>query len=273
MPSFKARRVLRSCLSSLLEAFFARRGPRILYYHRVDFDPHRSCVHPREFCRQMHYLKTQGFTVLDLGELCRRVRSLEPLPPRSVVLTFDDGFADNFIHAYPVLRELGFTATVFLTVGFIGGQSLPVLSEKRLGLRPLSWEQVAEMVRGGISFGSHTFTHRPLPALDGKELRREVWGSRLFLQERIGREVGFFCYPRGQFTPRVREVVKEAGYRGACSVFPGAVGPESDLFALPRTYIGRDDHLGDFRKKLAGAYDLLHAAVQLRRRLLKLCVA
>ena len=141
-----------------------------------------------------------------------------------------------------------------------------MLSGPHRPARPLTWQQVDEMGKHGISFGSHTLTHPSLPQLGEAELRREVYGSRLLLEEKLGRDIQFFCYPKGEFTATVKALVQRAGYDGACSTYPGPVRAQSDLFALPRTYIGRDDTLSDFRKKLCGAYDLLHTGVQLWRR-------
>lgn len=261
-----ARKVLRSLVSSVLTAVHRTEAPRILYYHRVDDDDQRSCVRPEQFIHQMGYLSAHGYRVIELADLCRSLVTGQALPARSVVLTFDDGFADNYTQAYPILQRFGFPATIFLTVGFIGTAELPVLSGPHRPARPLTWPQVSEMGRHGISFGSHTLTHSSLPQLGEEELQREVCGSRLLLEEKLGRGVQFFCYPKGEFTASVKAVVQRAGYEGACSTYPGPVRAECDLFALPRTYIGRDDTVSDFRKKLCGAYDLLHTGVQLWRR-------
>jgi peptidoglycan/xylan/chitin deacetylase (PgdA/CDA1 family) len=261
------RKALRSLASSVLETVHRNRRPRILYYHRVDDDDQRSCVRPEQFSNQMEYLSAHAYRVIDLEELRRTLVTGRALPAQSVVLTFDDGFADNYIQAYPILRRFGFPATIFLTVGFIGTAELPVLSGTHRPVRPLSWQQVCEMGEHGISFGSHTLTHASLPRLGKEELRREVYSSRLLLEEKLGRGVPFFCYPKGELTTTVKAFVQQAGYEGACSTYPGAVRAASDLFALPRTYIGRDDTLSDFRKKLCGAYDLLHTGVQLWRRM------
>jgi peptidoglycan/xylan/chitin deacetylase (PgdA/CDA1 family) len=260
------RKTLRSLASTLLATIRTQDAPRVLYYHRVDEDDQRSCVRPEQFHNQLRYLSTSGRQILTLDDLYRSLEMGHSLPQRSIVLTFDDGFADNYIHAYPALRTFGFPATIFLTVGFIGASTLPVLSDTHRELLPLTWEQVNEMNRHGVSFGSHTLTHPSLPQLPGEEARREIYTSRLLLQEKLGHSIPFFCYPRGAVTPSIKEIVRQAGYTGACSVHPGPVRVKSDRFALPRTYIGRDDTLDDFHKKLCGAYDVLHAGVQLWRR-------
>jgi peptidoglycan/xylan/chitin deacetylase (PgdA/CDA1 family) len=252
-------------MSSLVAAIHTQDAPRILYYHRIDEDNHRSSVYPEQFFLQLEHLANHKYRVLALEDLYRTLEQRQSLPRRSVVLTFDDGFADNYVHAYPVLRQFGFPATIFLTVGFIGAHTLPVLSDTHRALLPLSWEQVHEMHGHGVTFGSHTLTHPSLPQLTQEAAKQEVLASRVLLQEKLGHVVSFFCYPRGALTPAVKEIVRQAGYSGACSTFPGPIRLESDRYALPRTYISHDDTLQDFRKKLCGAYDLLHTGVQLWR--------
>jgi peptidoglycan/xylan/chitin deacetylase (PgdA/CDA1 family) len=261
------RKILRSLASSLIVALRQQQAPRILYYHRVDEDDHRSCVRPAAFRQQMRYLAEHDYPVLSLTELYHALETRASLPQRSIVLTFDDGFADNFHNAYPVLRTHAFPATIFLTVGFIGSATLPVFSDQSLLFPPLTWGHVSEMNHHGIAFGSHTLSHPMLPMLSEAEARKEIADSRRVLTEQLGHPVEFFCYPRGAFSPTVQKLVQQAGYTGACSTIPGAIHFDSNRFALPRTYIGKDDSLEDFRKKLCGAYDVLHLGVQLWRRL------
>lgn len=260
------RKLLRSVVSSLITTIHHQHAPRILYYHRVDEDDHRSCVRPEAFRQQMRYLTEQGYRVISLEELFRALNTGELLQ-RSVVLTFDDGFADNFHHAYPVLCRYAFPATIFLTASFIGSSTLPVFSDKNLLFPPLTWEQINEMSKHDIFFGSHTLSHPMLPTLLEKEAWQEIAASRTILRKKLGQPINFFCYPRGAFTPLVQKLVQQAGYIGACSTLPGAVHSNSNRFALPRTYISKDDSLEDFRKKLSGAYDVLHLGIQLWKRI------
>ncbi len=234
---------------------------RVLYYHRIDDEQHRSCVSPAAFAEQMAHLRREGYAVLPLLELRSYLDEHRPFPERAVVVTFDDGFADNFTRAFPVLVRHAVPATIFLTAGFIGGSDLPVLRD-RAGIAPLSWQQVEEMSRHGIDFGAHTITHRSLPALDASDLQREVAGSRALIEERCGLQVESFCYPRGELDARVKQAVREAGYRLACTTAPGCVTPRTHPFSLRRTFIARDDGLRDFAHKLAGTFDVLHGARQ-----------
>ena len=252
----------REALGALRRAVPAPRGSlRIVYYHRIDDERHRSCVAPSAFAEQMRLLRSEGFRVLPLGAVAEHLEARRPFPERSVAITFDDGFADNHRNAFPVLSREGLPATIFLATGYVGGEELPVIRD-RSGLRPLDWPQVDEMARHGIEMGAHTVSHPELPGLDDSSLRREIRDSKEAIEERIGRKVESFCYPRGRFDDRVEQEVAAAGFRLACTTLPGVVAPEAAPLRLRRTFIARDDGPRDFLHKLAGTWDALHAARQ-----------
>jgi peptidoglycan/xylan/chitin deacetylase (PgdA/CDA1 family) len=234
---------------------------RIIYYHRISDDDHRSCVAPAAFSAQMRLLRAEAFRVVPLRDLRAHLDKGLPFPDRTVAVTFDDGFADNYSAAFPVLQHEGIPATIFLTAAFIDGPELPVLRD-RSGVPPLRWAQVREMARHGIAFGGHTLTHPELPSLSDEELRHEVQGARELIEDRLGTTVDTFCYPRGKFDTRVKAAVRDAGYVLACTTLPGCVTPKTHPFSLRRTFIARDDSARDFAHKLAGTFDLLHAARQ-----------
>jgi len=257
-----ARRLASEALHLARRVRPARRGTaRVVYYHRIDEEQHRSCVTPSAFAEQMAWLRSEGFNVVPLASLRAHLDEHRAFPERTVALTFDDGFADNHTHAFPVLARHQLPATIFLAAGYMDGDDLPVLRD-RSGIPPLTWAQVAEMARGGVEFGAHTITHRSLPGLGAEELRREIEGSRDLIAERIGRPVETFCYPRGHFDDHVKHAVRDAGFRLGCTTMPGCVTPDTHPFSLRRTFIARDDSLRDFARKLDGSFDLLHAARQ-----------
>lgn len=234
---------------------------RVIYYHRIDDEQHRSCVTPRAFAEQMAHLAREGFHVVPLAAMRAHLDEHRPFPERTVAITFDDGFADNYTAAFPVLAKHALPATIFLAAGFIGGDDLPVLRD-RSGIRPLTWEQVREMAQSGVAFGAHTMTHRSLTELAPDELRREIEESRDVVTERVGAAADTFCYPRGHFDERVEQATRDAGFRIACTTLPGCVTPDTPPFSLRRTFVARDDSLHDFARKLDGSFDLLHAARQ-----------
>lgn len=250
-------------MSSLIgRATPAPRGRlRILYYHRIDPEEHRSCVAPQAFAEQMHLLREEGWNVLDIETVGAHLRDGTPFPERAVAITFDDGFRDNFTAALPVLVREGLPATVYLTTDFIGGEELPVLRD-RSGIPPLDWEMVRTMADSGMALGAHTLTHPSLPDLDDAALEREVGACADRIEAETGTRPKTFCYPRGRFDERSREAVVRAGYGLALSTLPGAVSCDDDPFTLRRTFIARDDRLRDFRHKLDGSFDRLHTLRQ-----------
>jgi peptidoglycan/xylan/chitin deacetylase (PgdA/CDA1 family) len=238
---------------------------RILYYHSISDDPIRSTVSPGTFERQIEYLCQAGYRIVSLADAGRRLASGVPVPDRALVITFDDGFRDNYERALPVLTRFGVTATVFLTVAYIGTDQLPTLTRTDFVPRPLDWGQVKEMRARGIDFGSHTLTHPMLSALPLDQVRRELGDSKRRIEDELGVPAPFFCYPRGDFTRAVTTIAREAGYLGACTTRPGVNDARTDLFALRRTYIGRRDTGQEFARKVAGAYDLLQQGMRLWR--------
>jgi len=240
----------------------ARAGTaRIVYYHRIDAEQHRSCVAPEAFAEQMRLLRREHWNVVSLDQIADHLATGRPFAERTIAVTLDDGFADNYTAGFPVLARETIPATIFLTAGYIGTAALPVLSN-HAAPAPLSWEQVAEMARHGIAFGAHTMTHRSLVELDAPEMHHEIVESRRLIEQRAGLRVESFCYPRGFFDAAVKQAVRDAGYRLACTTMAGVVTRDTHPFSLRRTFIARDDSLRDFRKKLDGAFDPLHAALQ-----------
>jgi peptidoglycan/xylan/chitin deacetylase (PgdA/CDA1 family) len=252
-----------------------RSAVRILYYHSISDDPIRSSVSPGAFAVQMEYLARSQYCLLSLSDAVQRLASREPIPDRSVVVTLDDGFVDNYEHALPILRRSGVPATVFLTVSYIGTDRLPTLTRTDFVPRPLSWEQVREMHRAGIEFGSHTLTHPMLSEVPLDRARLEIADSRRRIEDVLGVPVSLFCYPRGDYDDSVKQIVRDEGYVAACSTLPGLNDWSADLYALRRTYVSRRDTAGEFIKKVAGGYDVIQTVAarwhQLRRRSAQRC--
>src|SRR5262245_22980221 len=227
----------------------------------------RSSVSPGAFTAQMQHLVDSGYRLLSFAEAADHIATGAAIPSKCAVVTLDDGFRDNHEHALPILVRFKVPATVFLTVGYIGTDRLPTLTRTDFMPRPLDWAQVAEMQAHGIQFGSHTLMHPMLSQVSLDIARREIGESKRLLEDKLGVEAPFFCYPRGDFNDAVKRVVREEGYRGACTTRPGLNDRRTDLFALKRTYISRRDSPAEFAKKMAGAYDLLQQVSIAWRRL------
>ena len=220
-------------------------GTRILCYHRVnDGEKKYDSVTLSRFREQMDFLAQAGYRTVSLGRFFD-----EPGDEKNVVITFDDGYRDNLKNAFPILEEFGFRATVFCVGSRIGEEGY------------LTRPDLRQMQEGGWEIGSHTLSHPDLRSLDIGLKWREIAESKSFLEEFLDLEIDFFCYPFGFYDEESVALVQKAGYRGACTNRPGANPDAKDPYLLRRTEIGAGDTPHDFKKKMAGAYDLLHRAL------------
>jgi peptidoglycan/xylan/chitin deacetylase (PgdA/CDA1 family) len=195
----------------------------MLMYHWFRADGARSRsrspqleITPSRFAEQMDRLAGAGYRTVSIESALGL--NATALPEKPLVLTFDDGTLDFWEHARPVLARHGFTATLFVVSGYVGGESS---WDRELGepARPLmSWEQLAELQAEGFEIGSHTHDHRPLIGLAEEEAREQLVRSRNVIGERLGRAPRFVAYPRGFYTERDKALAREAGYDGACAV-------------------------------------------------------
>lgn len=216
----------------------------ILTYHSIDSSGSVISTRPEKFRAQMQHLRDASFQVIPLRELVKRLRHNEPLPASAVVITFDDGIRNVYEAAYPVLREFGFPATVFLVAGRCGSNNQwPGQPDWTPTWDLLGWDEIAEMAQHGFEFGAHSLNHPDLSKLSIEQATEEIIGSKSWIQERLGREVLVFAYPYGRQTPQVRQVVQQH-FAGACSTELSVVEPTSDCHWLPRIemyYFSRND--------------------------------
>lgn len=244
-------------------------GIRILVYHSIGILPDNRLkldnVFPHNFKRQMAYLAQEGYTVISLNQVSNLLNSRnEKIPSKAVALTFDDGYRNVYLHAYPVLKQYGFVATVFPVYNYIGTAKLFEWDKKLYGIGnseeeffSLSWSELRELNANGISIGSHTLNHPELNNLTMKELKQEILDSKGQLEEELNVSIDFFCYPRGKFNEKVRDITQASGYFGACSLIIGLNCSKDDLYMLKRTPVISLDSLQDFKKKLMGSDDWL----------------
>jgi len=194
----------------------------ILTYHSIADAEGNLFVSAENFVKQMEYIKNKGYEVITLDELVGSIKNKKRFNGKKVVITFDDGFQDNFKYAYPVLKKLNFPATIFLATDYIG---------KGRGF--LSWNEVRIMSENNISFGGHTKTHLYLGDVkDDKLTYEEIAGSKKAIEREIGISADYFCYPIGGFNERVKEIVKEVGYKGACTTNRGVDRFNNDIYEL-----------------------------------------
>ena len=244
------------------------RSPRIpiLMYHSIS-QPHSNGAHPyfetttspRAFAKQMKFLRDNGYRTIRLNEAVKYVESGEQLSKPSVVLTFDDGFQDFSTHAFPILHKYGFTTTVFLPTEYISDE------QRQFNNRDyLTWTEVRELHRAGVTFGSHTVTHPQLKFLKTGEVEQEVRCSKQTIEDQLGHPVDSFSYPFAfpetdrAFKRKLRNLLAAQGYRNGVSSIIGTFGAGDDEFFLPRLPVNSWDDFRLFRAKLEGGYDWLH---------------
>lgn len=194
----------------------------VLMYHNIDYQHDILSVPPEDLNRHMKFLRDRNYNVIRLGELVDLISYDKKIPPKTVVITFDDGRDNNYTAAYPILKKYKIPATMFVIPGHCRWQGY------------VNRQQLKEMAENGIDIASHTLNDAWLPNCDDKRLREELIGSKNALEEITGKKVDFIGYPLGGFNQRVRLAVMKAGYRGACGTNPGKYNPANDIYALKR---------------------------------------
>jgi peptidoglycan/xylan/chitin deacetylase (PgdA/CDA1 family) len=218
----------------------------ILTFHAVDDRPSIIAFPPRLFERGMARLHDHGYRTLTLLELVKCLQRGDSFPERSFAITFDDGYQSVYDHAFPTLLRYGFSATVFLTVGENGNRMasdrLPSMCERSM----LSWHEIREMHRSGISFGAHTLTHPDLTRLPLERLKAEIYDSKAIIEDALSVEVLCFAYPYGRYDHRCVESVRNH-FLCACSDKLALTTGRSDPLALERVdaYYLRTERLFD----------------------------
>lgn len=223
----------------------------ILMYHEIAQPPEtasRLAVSPGALAAQLAYLHSEGYTTVTAAELSAALAGRGELPGRPVVLTFDDGYEDFHSRGMPLLDRYGFTATVFVTTGWLRDAA----PRRRRPGRMLSWSQLAEVARAGIEVAAHSHLHPQLDQLPPTRLREELRVSKALLEDKLGSPVAGLAYPFGYSNSRVRHAVRELGHGYACAVGNTLMSDEPDLFALPRLTIRQSTGMPRFRQVVAG---------------------
>lgn len=231
-------------------------GVPVLMYHAFtdSGEQGRYILAQRSFARQMRLLAALRYRVVGFEEIARALREGRPLPRRAAVITIDDGYADNFEIAYPILRRHGFSATLFLISRKLGAKADWSGDPGPTDGRPLlTLEQAQQMRAGGLAIGAHTRTHRPLPELSAGQATDEVGGSRTDLEAALGEAVPTFAYPYGALDEQAVDAVKHASFSGACTTHPRHARFGDDPLLIPRIEVrGTDTTLRFLRKLLLG---------------------
>jgi peptidoglycan/xylan/chitin deacetylase (PgdA/CDA1 family) len=253
-----------------------RSAPRVvaLCYHSVDPDL-KTSIDPALFRAHVEWLN-EHCTIVPFDRLVAAASDARPGTPPVVALTFDDGFADNFEHAFPILAATGTPATFFITAGFVDGDPNVIgriRAQRRLAeVRAMSWGQVRELRAAGFGVGSHTYSHANLASLPPEAAADEIQRAKEILEARLEAPVPLFAYPWGRprrhFTAETRALVARAGHTDAAAVLFRAVKPAEDRLAVPRFFVGVEG-VRTLEQKVRGSWDVIgYMQERLPRRLL-----
>jgi len=224
----------------------------ILMYHSVDSGSGNTLkVTPKNFEKQIAFLSKQKYDVISLNDLVDGIKQNRKFSSKTVVITFDDGFKDNYINAFPVLARHKMPAAIFLITSYIGNNK-----------DYLTWDQVRLMMDNGIDFGGHTKNDIYLPGAHSEAvIVDEITGSKRDIEQNTNKEVNFFCYPIGGFNDKIKDIVKVSGYKAACTTNRGRDRYNRDVYELNRVKITNSDMTKPFhfRAKLSGYYNLFRS--------------
>jgi peptidoglycan/xylan/chitin deacetylase (PgdA/CDA1 family) len=236
----------------------------VLMYHKVnDVDGNTVTVPTSAFDEQMAQLAELGYAVVSLDDVIAHYLDRTPLPPRAVLITFDDGYLDNLENAAPILCRHGFPAVLFAPIGYLGAKR-PLPHDEHLAARgmlnrTLDWSELADLERAGIRVESHGIGHRPLADLEVDEAAREITVSKLRLEDALGRPVRAFAYVKGSeahYRPVHLSLLRQAGYDVAFTSISGGNGWHTDPLQLHR-YNVEPYPPRTFELVLSGACDLI----------------
>jgi peptidoglycan/xylan/chitin deacetylase (PgdA/CDA1 family) len=242
----------------LLEYFKINVGSRILCFHGINENPtSQYAVSATNFAAQMRFL-VENYVIVSIEQLVKLLQDIKPISSNIIALSIDDGFQDFYTYGFPVLKHYAIPATVFIPTGFIGNklkyEKKKVLPQSEF----LSWDEIREMNRCGIEFGSHSVSHKSLTKLTQPELRYELEHSKSMMETEIGKEITGFAYPYGTFrdvSPSIEQLLTASGYSWAVTSNSGINKHGSNKFALRRTVIELDDGINGFKRALRGSLD------------------
>lgn len=217
----------------------------VLMYHSIGYTSDKSdrrVIAPEVFAKQMKYLNDKGYNVIPIREAVRYIEEKKMPPPRTVAITLDDGYEDNYKYAYPVLKRYRIPATIFVITNLVGKSSF------------MDWDEIKELASSGIvDIESHTLSHPWLTGLDDKKLKEELVESKRVLELNLGKDIDFLCYPMGGYNERVKVFARAAGYKAAFATKPTRLAPNYDIYEIKRVRISpAANNLLVYRIKVSG---------------------
>lgn len=236
----------------------------VIMYHRVIKDESEKGVHGtyvtvEQFEEQMKYLKKKGYETVTFKDLLNnRYKQRFDKDKKWIMLTFDDGYKDNYENAFPILKKYQFKGIIYVLDGIEYNKwdvDNPGNPEKRFTL--MNQEELLEMQNYGIEFGGHTSTHPRLADLSIENVKSEIINSKSNIEKTIGRELLSFAYPYGSLNEEVKKIPQEAGYKFAVATDSGSIVFSDDLFEIRRIGIFPTNNLFNFKRKVSGKYNFI----------------
>lgn len=247
---FTRRRFIKNCIASVsavgLAANFSSLSVvdalssvdvPVLLYHRVGDAEGNLTVTPEKFEIDLTRLRELGYSTITLETFRRYLANSDvELPEKPIMISFDDGYLDNFMNAYPLLQKYEMTAAFYIITSMIG-------EEDRLAAG-----HIRQMAANGMSIGSHTVSHRSLADLEREEAANELSLSRAYLEGLLQKSVDFVAYPKGSYNESTAAAASETGYCGGFSVLPGTCSRDTNPFVLRRIPVFSFD--GDIQRTM-----------------------
>jgi len=219
----------------------------ILMYHSIRLDSEMQnmtqlksayFLKKSQFYQQMAYLKASGYNTITLYELLKIYRENKEWNKKYAAITFDDGYLDNYLHAFPILQEFKFQATFFIVTSWMNSKNY------------LTWDNVQELAKYGMQIHSHTVSHPILKTCKPTKVINELRSSKREIENKLGTEVVFLSYPHGSFDASTVDVAKRVGYFGSCSSRWGFFSKRSDIYGMERIAVRSKLNLDNFKRTI-----------------------
>jgi len=216
---------------------FPEEGIPVLMFHSISTIPGNSLGVPvKQFTEEIEWLHQQNYHTLTLEEFYQALVNKAPIPENPILLTFDDGYSDNYSAAWPILREYGFRATFFITTNSVGPGMM-------------NWDQLNDLARQQNTISSHTVHHYDLTTISTKQQKEELYRSKKELEDHLPMSVQALCFPSGHYNKTTLELMPTLGYRLGFTTKTGKVHLGDDLLTLKRLRISGGMPLTSFQKQ------------------------
>ncbi|TSD02432.1 MAG: polysaccharide deacetylase [Parcubacteria group bacterium Athens0714_24] len=238
-----------SLFLNVVSVFLPKKKAVILLYHSIDRNDVYLTIRPEIFEKQMCYLKENKYLVISLKELVENIKTKKEIQPKTVILTFDDGFLSHYEKVWPILKKNNFPATFFISTGLVGSK---INNSQNMPQPTANWEQIIEISQSSlIDIEPHSVNHYELDKLSLAEAENEIVESKNEIERRTGKKCLFFAPPRGKYNKETLNLLKKNNFEAMVIVKEGLVRTNDDLFFLKRKTINSScsNHI-QFRAKL-----------------------